>query len=149
MKRLVMMGLSCLLLGMLWATSMCAQEKLLKGHWEGAINQPSGELKMVVDFTTDGTIKGTFTVPALAAINWPLRVTYAVPNVKFRLPTGLLFDGELQGDTISGKVPSPTGSHVDTFYLKRKPAAALPYREEDITFQSGGVTLGGTLRSPL
>src|ERR1051325_7169668 len=59
------------------------------------------------------------------------------------------FGGKLQEDTISGKVPSPTGSHVDTFYLKRKPAAALPYREEDITFQSGGVTLGGTLRLPL
>src|ERR1043166_2477625 len=149
MKRLVMMGLSCLLLGMLWATSMCAQEKLLNGHWEGAINQPSGELKMSVDFTTDGTIKGTFTLPAAAALNWPLNISYAAPNLKFRLPMGLLFEGELQGDTISGKVPSPSGGHVDTFYLKRKPAVALPYKEEDVAFQSGGVTLTGTLRLPL
>jgi uncharacterized protein len=138
-----------LLLGTLWATSVCAQEKQLDGHWEGAINQPAGELKMAVDFTTDGAIKGTFTLPAVAAFNWPLRVTYAAPNVKFRLPTGILFEGYLQGDTISGKVPSPTGGHVDTFYLKRKPAAALPYREEDVTFQSGGVALTGTLRLPL
>jgi pimeloyl-ACP methyl ester carboxylesterase len=149
MKRLVMIGLTWLLLGMLSATSVCAQEKRLNGHWEGAITQPAGELKMAVDFSTDGAIKGTFTLPAAAALNWPLRVAYAAPHVKFRLPTGILFDGYLQGDTISGKVPSPTGGHVDTFYLKRKPAIALPYKEENVTFQSGGVALTGTLRVPL
>lgn len=149
MKRLVTIGLFSLLFGILCVTSVYAEENQLKGHWEGAINQPAGELKMAVDFTTDGIIAGTFTLPAAAALNWPLRVTYAAPNLKFRLPSGLLFDGEFQGDTISGKVPSPTGGHVDTFYLKRKPAAALPYKEEDVSFQSGGVTLGGTLRVPL
>ena len=149
MKRLVMMGLSWLLLGMLWASSVCAQEKQLDGHWEGAINQPAGELKMTVDFATDGTIKGTFTLPASAIFKWPLRVAYDAPKLKFRLPTGVLFDGYLQEDAISGNVPSPTGGHVDTFYLKRQPAAALPYKEEDVTFQSGGVALAGTLRLPL
>jgi uncharacterized protein len=149
MKRLVMIGLFSLLFGVLWTTSLRAEEKQLNGHWEGGINQPAGELKMAVDFTTDGAIKGIFTLPAAAILNWPLRVAYAAPNVKFRLPTGVLFDGELQGDTISGKVPSPTGGHVDTFYLKRKPAAALPYKEEDVTFQSGGVALTGTLRLPV
>jgi uncharacterized protein len=149
MKRLVMISLLSLLFGILWANSVCAQEKQLNGHWEGAINQPAGELKIAVDFTTDGTIKGTFTLPAAAAFNWPLNIAYASPNLKFRLPMGLLFEGELQGDTISGKVPSLSGGHVDTFYLKRKPAHALPYKEEDVTFQSGGVALTGTLRVPL
>src|SRR4030095_9936150 len=111
MKRLVMIGLFSLLFGMLWATSVCAQENQLNGHWEGAINQPAGEVKMAVDFTTDGTIKGTFTLPAAAIFNWPLSISYAAPNLKFRLPTGLLFEGELQGDTISGKGPSPAGGH--------------------------------------
>ena len=149
MKRLVMIGLLSLLFGIPWATSVCAQEKQLNGHWEGAINQPAGELRMAVDFTTDGANKGTFTLPAAAVFNWPLSIVYVAPNLKFRLPTGLLFEGELQGDTISGKVPSPSGGHVDTFYLKRKPAVAVPYKEEDITFQSGGVALTGTLRVPL
>ena len=149
MKRLVIIRLLSLLIGILCVTSVCAQEQRLNGHWEGAINQPAGELKMAVDFTTDGAIKGTFTLPAAAAFNWPLSISYAAPNLKFRLPMGLLFEGELQGDTISGKVPSPTGGHVDTFYLKRRPAQALPYKEEDVTFQSGGVTLNGTLRVPL
>lgn len=149
MKRLVMMRLAWLLFGLLWAISVCAQEKQLDGYWEGAINQPAGELKIAVDFTTNGTIKGTFTLPAAAVFKWPLNIAYAAPNLKFRLPMGLLFDGYLQGDTISGKVPSPSGGHVDTFYLKRKVAAALPYKEEDVTFKSGDVVLTGTLRVPL
>jgi pimeloyl-ACP methyl ester carboxylesterase len=149
MKRLVMIGLFSPLIGTLWATSMWAQAQQLNGHWEGAIKQPAGELKIAVDFTTDGAIKGSFTLPAAAVLNWPLRVAYAAPAVKFRLPTGVVFDGYLQGDTISGKVPAPTSKHVDTFYLKRRPAAALPYKQEDVTFQSGGVALTGTLRLPL
>jgi len=144
-----MIGLFSLIFGVLSATSLGAKETELNGHWEGAITQPSGELKIAVDFTTDGAFKGTFSLPAAAALNWPVRVAYAAPNVKIRLPSGLLFDGELQGDTISGKVPSPTGGHTDPFYLKRKPAAPLPYKEEDVTFQSGGVALTGTLRLPL
>jgi len=144
-----MIRLFSLIFGVLSATSLGAKETELNGHWEGAITQPSGELKIAVDFTTDGAFKGAFSLPAAAALNWPVRVAYAAPNVKFRLPSGLLFDGELQGDTISGKVPSPTGGHTDPFYLKRKPAAPLPYKEEDVTFQSGGVALTGTLRLPL
>jgi len=147
MKTFVVIGLLPLLFAVL-CTSVCAEEKQLNGHWEGAINQPFGELQMSADFTTDGTIRGSFTLPASAILNWPLKVTYAAPNLKFRLPTGLLFEGELQGDTISGKVPSPSGGHVDTFYLKRKPVPALPYKEEDVTFQSGGIALTGTLRIP-
>src|SRR5262249_42350498 len=150
MKGLAMTGLSWLLLGMLWATSVFAQEKQLDGHWEGAINQPAGELKIMADFATEGdAVKGTFSLPVAAVFQWPLRIVRASSNVKFRLPNGTLFDGELQGDTISGKVPSPTGGHTDPFYLKRKPAAALPYKEEEVRFQSGGITLVGTLRLPL
>jgi pimeloyl-ACP methyl ester carboxylesterase len=144
-----MSGLSCLLLSLLWAIAVCAQETRLDGHWEGAINQPAGELKMSADFTTDGALKGTFSLPAAAIFKWPLTITYAAPNLKFKLPMGLVFEGSLQGDTIAGSVPSPSGGHVDTFYLKRKAAQAQPYQEEDVNFQSGAVTLAGTLRLPL
>jgi hypothetical protein len=100
MKRLVMIGLFSLVFSILWATSVCGQEKQLNGHWEGAINQPAGELKIVVEFSVQGEeIKGTFTLPASAVFKWPLRVNYATHNVKFGLPTGLTFDGTLlRGD---------------------------------------------------
>src|SRR5262245_61509402 len=98
MKRLAVIGLAWLLCSLLWAASVCAQEKQLDGHWEGAINQPGGELKMSADFTTNGAVKGTFSLPAAAIFKWPLTITYAAPDVKFRLPTGILFEGSLQGD---------------------------------------------------
>jgi pimeloyl-ACP methyl ester carboxylesterase len=146
---MAMIGLCSLMFGVLCATSLRAKESELGGHWEGAIKQPVGELKIAVDFTTDGGLQGTFSLPAAAALNWPIRIVYTAPNVKFRLPTGLLFEGELQGERISGKAPSPTGGHSDPFYLTRSPAAPLPYKEEEIRFESGGVTLVGTLRTPL
>ena len=149
MKRLLMIGLFSLSFVALCATAY-GEEKQLDGHWEGAITQPAGDLRIMVDFTTQtNAVKGIFTLPAAAIFQWPLRIDYDSPKVKFRLPTGLLFDGELQADTISGKVPAPTGGQGDKFYLKRKPAAALPYKEEDVSFQSGGFTLTGTLRLPL
>ena len=150
MKRTVTTGLSWLVLGMLWASSVCAQEKRLDGHWQGAINLPAGELKIMVDFTAGpNDLKGTFDLPDAAVFHWPLKIEYAAAKVKFRLPMGLLFEGELRGDTISGTVPSPSGGHLDPFYLKRTPAAPPRYKEEDVHFQSEGVTLAGTLRIPL
>jgi dienelactone hydrolase len=125
-------------------------QNTLAGHWEGGIIQPAGELKIVVDFTAvSDAFAGTFDLPDAAVFRWPLKVEYGAHQVRFRLSMGLLFEGELQGDTISGTVPSPTGGHTDPFYLRRKPAPALPYREEEVSFQSGGVTLAGTLRLPL
>jgi hypothetical protein len=149
-KRLVMVSLLASLLGSLSMAPSYAAGKQLDGHWEGAITQPAGELKIMVDFMSEGdAVNGTFDLPAAAVFHWPLRTNYSAPKVKFRLPTGVAFDGELQGDTISGKVPSPTGGHVDAFYLRRKPLPPLPYKVEDVRFQSGGVTLAGTLRLPL
>src|SRR5262245_17142359 len=98
MKRLVTMGLPWLLLGMLWAGSVCAQQKGLDGHWEGAITQPAGDVKIMVHFTTEsGAAKGTFSLPKAAIFQWPLKIDRASSNVKFRLPNGTLFNGELQG----------------------------------------------------
>jgi dipeptidyl aminopeptidase/acylaminoacyl peptidase len=45
-------------------------------------------------------------------------------------------------------MPSPTGGHTDPYYLKRQLTAPLTYREEEVRFQSGGVTLTATLRLP-
>ncbi len=103
----------------------------------------------MADFRADGdSVRGTFDLPAAAVFRWPLRVDGPSPAVRFGLPTGLTFDGELRGDIISGKVPSPTGGHVDPFILKRTPAAPLPYSQEEVRFQSGRNTLVATLRLP-
>jgi uncharacterized protein len=144
MRRLLEAGVLALVFGISGAA-----EKPLDGHWEGRITQPAGELKIMADFRTEGdTVSGTFDLPAAAVFHWPLRVDGPSPAVRFGLPTGLTFEGELRGDIISGKVPSPTGGHVDPFLLKRTPATPLPYSEEEVRFQSGPTTLVGTLRLP-
>lgn len=125
-------------------------EAPLDGHWEGAITQPAGELPLSVDFATQrNSVTGAVTLRDVAAYKWPLKVTDAAPAITFRLPTGLTFKGDRQGDAISGQVPSPTGGHVDSFLLKRTPGPTLPYTEEEVRFQSDGITLVGILRTPL
>lgn len=128
-----------------------AQKSELSGHWEGAIHQPSDDLPFAIDLAMKGTAAtGMFSMPALGAYQWPLAVTSDATRVRFRLPMGLLFEGDVQGDTITGKVPSPTGGHTDTFSLKRAPESPLPYKEDKgVTFKSGGVVLSGTVRLPL
>jgi pimeloyl-ACP methyl ester carboxylesterase len=135
----------------LLAGGLAAQKSEIPGHWEGAIHQPAGDLRFAVDFSTQGTAaKGTFTMSAIGAYQWPLSVTDEITRVKFRLPTGLLFEGEFQGGSITGKVPSPIGGHTDPFLLQRRPASTVPYKEEkDVSFSSNGVVLKGTVRLPL
>ena len=147
-KRLLVVALFSL--ASLGLPSALSAQNTLDGHWEGAITQPAGELKIIVDFTpAPDNLKGTFDLPDAAVFHWPLKIDFASSKVRFRLPMGLLFEGELHDDTISGTVPSPTGGHTDPFYLKRKPAPAPLYKEEEVRFLSGGVTLAGTLRLPL
>jgi hypothetical protein len=86
-------GTLALLLRALLSGSPVARSELL-GHWEGAINQPSGDLTMGVDFSTQGTAAtGLFSLSAAGVYQWPLKVTYEAPALRFRLPTGLLFEG--------------------------------------------------------
>jgi uncharacterized protein len=149
-NKLIALGLLALAFGAFGTAPSGAGQEQLDGHWEGAITQPSGDVKIAVDLRTRGdAVTGTFDLPAAAVFRWPLKVAYASPKVTVRLPSGMAFEGELQGDTISGKMPSPTGGHTDPYYLKRHVAAPLPYKEEEVSFQSGGVTLTATLRLPL
>lgn len=149
-KRFIALGLLALAVGPFGAAPSGAIGQPLDGHWEGAITQPAGDLKIAVDFRTRGdAVSGTFDLPAAAVFRWPLKIGGASPKVSFRLPMGVTFEGELRGDVISGTVPSPTGGHTDPFYLKRQPAVPPPYTEEEVSFQSGGFTLSGTLRVPL
>jgi hypothetical protein len=71
-----------------FAASGARAQNTVVGHWEGAIIQPSGELKILVDFTTaSDTFTGTFDLPDAAVFHWPLKVEYSAPKVRFRLPS--------------------------------------------------------------
>jgi dienelactone hydrolase len=149
-NRLIELGLLALAFAAFGTAPSGAGQEQLDGHWEGAITQPTGQLKIALDLRTRGdAVTGTFDLPAAAVFRWPLKVAYASPRVTVRLPNGMAFEGERRGDTISGTMPSPTGGHADPYYLKRHVAVPAPYREEEVSFQSGGFTLAATLRLPL
>ncbi len=60
---------------------------------------------------------------------------------------GAVFDGEIRNDKITGnlQVIGLTG----TFYLERAKEEPLPYKQEEVRFRNGKVTLAGTLTIPL
>jgi hypothetical protein len=104
-KRFIAPGLLALAFGAFGTAASGAGEQQLDGHWEGAITQPAGDLKIAADLRTRGdAVSGTFDLPAAAVFRWPLKIGYASLNVNFRLPNDMSFEGELRGDMISGKM---------------------------------------------
>lgn len=146
MKRLLVISIFVLSLSEL-SPSVAAQNSIA-GHYEGSIMQSTGELKLAVDIEKNSEgFAGSFDVPAAAVFKFPLSVNYAAPKVQMRLPGFIFFDAEIQAYTLSGKINFNNQSFP--FRLKRQPGQRALYREEEVRFQNGDVTLAGTLRTPL
>jgi len=117
---------------------------LLAGHWSGAMVEQGQPLAVDFDFAGDG---GRFTSPAQRAMDYPLDEVHAKGGaVGFTLGGGIVFDGTLKGDTLSGTFKD--GADGGSFTLTREAAAPLPYDVQELTFVNGGVTLKGTLCLP-
>lgn len=138
-------------------------QQSLAGHWEGAISIQGVQLGIQVDFKAgQDNIQGTIDIPQQGAKGLALKnVLWKEPKVHFELPAGLtlaVFEGELKQDEISGSFTQ--GPASGTFSMKRgmapKAAAApapvaepVPYKQEEVRFANGSVTLAGTLTSPV
>lgn len=134
-------------------------QESVEGSWSGAILVLGGELGMSVHFTrSDSALTATMDIPQQGAAKLPLRnVRFEPPTVHFELLGGpglAVFDGELHGDSIGGSFEQ---SGVNgTFWLRPTAAAAAalepatppPYREEEVGFANGDITLAGTLTVP-
>jgi len=81
----------------------------------------------------------------------PLRnVSYTTPKVHFELvgdATTNVFDGELTVDTITGQFRE--GDARGTFSIRRVDAKPPTFKQEEVSFRNGDVTLSGTLLLPL
>ncbi|MEI2690283.1 MAG: alpha/beta fold hydrolase [Anaerolineae bacterium] len=138
------------------AEPVSADALALAGPWEGKILIAGAGLEIQIALTAqDDGWSGTIAVPAQGATGIELHDIRVGPDTLYlEMLSGAskaTFDGQMQPDgSISGvfKQSGITGS----FELARpqEPAAAepLPYREEEITFQNGDVTLAGTLTLP-
>ncbi|OFW11261.1 MAG: hypothetical protein A3H96_25615 [Acidobacteria bacterium RIFCSPLOWO2_02_FULL_67_36] len=127
----------------------------LAGRWEGAVDVGGVKLPCAVVFseTTTGL---TATMDIQGAKGAPLAaVSFVGKTVHFELPSPLgaaTFEGTFAGTAIAGTFVQ--GVTRGTFTLARPgapPAPARvppPYREEEVTFANGPVTLAGTLTIP-
>lgn len=139
-----------LLLGLV-SHSFAAQNPV-EGHWEGTMIREGAALAVRFDFRTEaGGLKASFDSLTQRAIGIPLRnVSFIAPKVHFELvgdATTIVFDGEVNADTITGQFREGDGK--GTFSLKRVTAQPLTFRQEEVSFSNGSVTLSGTLLLPL
>lgn len=139
------------------------------GTWRGAIEIPQqGQLGVEVELRreSDGWV-GTIDIPQQGATDAPLeRIAVDGAAVRFSIagvPGDPTFDGRLDGDAIAGTFRQ--GGAELAFSLRRlsaeeaaaaaagparpqEPKPPFPYRVEETTLASGGVTLAGTLTLP-
>ncbi len=123
------------------------------GNWEGRTVVAGQELITRMAFEADGAgLTGTVDFPQQNANGIPLDViTFENGMLHVEVlpaPRTAVFDGTLAGDTITGTFAQ--AGYEGTFELARVGAAAeaLPYTAEEVEFQSGDITLAGTLTLP-
>lgn len=134
------------------------------GRWEGEIALPTGALQVMVDLIPPADPArgwtGSIDIPAQGAFGLAL-VEIAIDDRRARFsiagvpgnPTfdGLLRDGELRGQFSQGaaKLEFRLGREaVVPVRRPQDPASSVPYREEEVTYTNGDVTLAGTLTLP-
>ena len=128
----------------------------LDGQWEGAIDIGGTELGIIVKFdSSTGALTATIDIPQQGAADLPLdRVSLDGDAVHFEIgPVGAVFDGTLDGETISGDFAQ--AGATGTFELARTgdvaaatPTPEVPYTVEELTWALDDTTMGATLTLP-
>ena len=139
----------------LMAPPMQGASSGLAGRWEGVIDLVAMKLPFAVVFG-ESTSGLTATIDISGAKGAPLTaVSVAGKTVHFELPASIgvaVFEGTFDGKTIAGTFVQ--GVTRGTFTLARPgavpPPARVPppYREEEVSFANGPITLAGTLTIP-
>lgn len=134
----------------LLTASVYAAQTSLDGQWEGGLVREDSEARVTINFkTTDNGIEGTMTMPTVGMFRQPLsKIAFNSPKAHFEQENvAAVFDGVIHGNEISGdlQIIGLNGK----FYLKRGKEEPLPYKQEEVRFRNGNVTLSGTLTTPL
>lgn len=140
-----------LLLGLVISSS-AAQTSVVAGHWEGVMVREGAELPVSFDFMNQAAgLAASFNSPTQRAQGIPLQnVSYTAPKVHFELvgdATTIVFDGQLSRETIIGEFRE--GDARGTFSLRRVDAKPPTFKQEEVNFRNGDVTLSGTVLLPL
>ena len=134
------------------SSSSRATPQEIIGRWEGVAEIQNKKTKAIIDFTGGtGNLNAVISVPDERLLGKPLtNISYQSPHLHFELQTierKIIFDGSRNGEVVSGTIRSGEISaplslqHVGTVPL-------VPYKEEEVRFRNGDVTLSGTLLVP-
>jgi alpha-beta hydrolase superfamily lysophospholipase len=123
----------------------------LAGYWTGTWTKLTDELPVAVTFVKNaGGYAGYFDSDALHVAGIPFsEVNYREPHARFVLKgdaTTAVFEGAVSVDVIKGTFSE--GMTGGTFRLQRGVAPEAGIRVREVSFQSGNVTLSGTLLLP-
>jgi len=161
MKNIITKSLSLILF--LFILHPAYSQQTIDGSWSGKIDIMGSALGIDVKFKTEtDSIRGTIDIPEQNAKDLKLiHIEFTSPKVYFELPAGpglAVFDGKLEGDSITGKF---TQAGIEgTFSLAKgenqtqiKPkeedvTEPLPYNSEEVTFNNGDIKFAGTLTIP-
>lgn len=132
-----------------------AKENDLQGYWEGSVTREGKVWRVNFEITRVGAGKSFRAVADfidVGGIDRVFTVEFDAPRVKLERPqpggAPIVFDGNVAGDTISGKF-SGVGTTADFTLSRRGKRKPRYYREEAVTFHNGDVKLSGTLLLPL
>ncbi len=144
MKRMLL----ALLLGLPGAVS--AETYSLLGHWEGAVARLGSVQPIQVDFREqDGKLAATVDVPERGLVGIPAEtVEYNPPALRLKFLYG---DATLRVDAETEEMTGviPAWQPEVRLHLKRAEAPAIDFREEEVRFSSGPLSLTGILVQPL
>jgi pimeloyl-ACP methyl ester carboxylesterase len=118
MKRF-MSGFACVISAAGFSASLCAAQSSLPGDWLGGYEIKGLYTPITVRLNAEGSaINGTLARQGQAARNALDQVRFSASNLHFELlgnAGALVFDGQLNGDLISGSIQS--GTDRGTFHL--------------------------------
>ena len=129
--------------------SASAIEVSLDGHWSGALSRGGSVQLLTVHLSDDqGALSGTYDIPELGFFNLPIKELVLVDNtiqLKFLYGTfrGFVHEGVAEIAAVTENQDIRTMLH-----LKRSPPPAR-CTSEPVSFESGDVTLAGTLLRPI
>jgi len=150
MKRMLL----ALLLGLPGAVGLpgtvSAETYSILGHWEGAVARLGSVQPIQVDFREqDGKLVATADVPERGLVAMPAEtVEYTPPTVRLKFLYG---DATLRVDAETEEMTGviPAWQPEVRIHLKRAEAPTADFREEEVRFPSGTLSLTGTLVQPL